>query len=187
MKKMFGLNLSKARLIILCLVSIVSSSIFADVVEDESYYCSSLGGTVEEMAVNFSTISGRVVGPSRLFCIFTPDNGTIAIGLETFASDRPSIAATYIKTLAEITPDSPLFTGTYSNPSHNVCKNLGGAMVGFLMSGGFTDVKGESDICVFGDGSMVSAWSLIYMANHRNGYDEVKEQVKSEPLNISRK
>lgn len=174
----------KTKILISLLLTILSTSILAGEDNYAEQYCSNSGGMVEEMTVYFSTSLGRISGPSRLFCIFTPDHGTIAIGLETFSSNIPSIAATYIKTLPEITSNSLLFNGTYSNPSHNVCKNLGGSMVGFLMSGGFTDTKGESDICVFGDGSMVSAWSLIYMANHRNGYDQVKEQVRAEPLNI---
>ncbi|MDP3562151.1 MAG: hypothetical protein Q8R83_08250 [Legionellaceae bacterium] len=154
-------------------------------VEIDRVYCSQSGGTVEKMAVEYNTSSGFVTGNSRQFCLFTADNGLIVIGLESFAANTPSIAATYMKKLPEIADDSGLFKGVYSNPSFNVCKNLGGAMVGFVLGGDFTDSHGQSDICVFGDGSMVSAWSLIYMANHRQGYDEIKNKVKAIPLDIN--
>ena len=41
-----------------------------------------------------------------------------------------------------------------------------------------------SDICVFGDNSTVSAWSLIYIAKGRPGYDKVGKTVRSSPLEI---
>lgn len=145
-------------------------------------YCLNAGGNVHEMSVIYSTNSGKVKGLSQQFCNFHKNGGTLDIGLETFADPRPSIAATLIKTLPEVKSDSSLYNGPYSNPSHNVCKNLGGTMVGFVVYGSYTSSQGESDICVFGDGSMVSGWTLIYMANHRSGYDEIKNLVKSPPL-----
>jgi len=156
----------------------------ADTVDDNKTYCLKAGGVVQDMAATFATSHGEVIGFSKRFCTFMPVNGYIAIGLDTFASDMPSIAATYIKILPEITGNSSLFKGSAQNPSYNVCRNLGGTMIGFVVRGGFVDEKGASDICVFGDGSMVSGWSLIYMANHREGYDQVKEQVKAQPLEM---
>ena len=134
------------------------------------------------MPVEFKTANGPTIGQSKSFCTFSADNGFIVIGLETFASDKPSIAATYIKTLKEIDSTSSLFDGLATNPSYNVCKNLNGTMVGFVVNGSFTNALGASDVCVFGDGSMVSAWSLIYMANHRSGYEAIKQQVKAAPM-----
>ena len=107
-------------------------------------------------------------------------------GLRRFASEEPSIAATYIKILPEIDSHSTLWKGSLMNPSYNVCKNLGGTAIAFVASGGFANVLGQTDACVFGDGSMVSAWSLIYMANHREGYDLIKEKVRATPLAILR-
>lgn len=147
-------------------------------------YCVQSGGVVENMPAEFSTPSGLVRGQKKLFCNFEVNHGFIAIGLETFASETPSIAATYIKTLGPLGDDSPLWKGVYTNPSQNVCKNLGGSAIGFVSNGGFANHLGQSDICVFGDGSMVSAWSLIYMANLREGYDRIKEIVKSDPIRI---
>jgi hypothetical protein len=136
------------------------------------------------MTAEFLTPTGYVQGQSKAFCNFFVDNGFIAIGLETFSSEEPSIAATFIKKMHPINDDSPLWKGKFTNPSHNVCKNIGGSGIGFVTSGGFSNSLGETDICVFGDGSMVSGWTLIYMANHRDGYDAVKEQVRAQPMNI---
>ena len=171
--------------------AILMSAMFAGIVNvhankmaDYASYCNESGGLVEKMPAELATGNGIVEGQSKLFCTFSPDHGFISIGLETFAALEPSIAATYMKKLSEIGSDSPLWEGKYTNPSANVCKNLGGASIGFVTSGGFANYLGQTDMCVFGDASMVSAWSLIYMANHREGYDEVKNKVKSEPLNI---
>lgn len=154
-------------------------------VDDYSIYCNESGGTVEEMPVEVKTKTGVIVkGQAKLFCSFTINEGLIAIGLETFSATEPSIAATFIKSMDEIKGDSNLWHGEYPNPSHNVCKNLGGSAISFVANGSFTSPLGESDICVFGDGSMVSAWSLIYMANHREGYETVKNRVKAEPFDI---
>lgn len=157
----------------------------ATVQDDEAAYCSQAGGTVEEMSAIFDTKAGRVTGVTKVFCTFQADNGFLAIGLESFASPMPNIAATYMKALEDISNNSELWKGSAANPSHNVCKNLGGAEIGFVSTGGFTDQLGESDICVFGDGSMVSAWTLIYMANHRSGYDEIKAKVNAEPMQLN--
>ena len=136
------------------------------------------------MPAEISTASGTVKGLSKNFCNFRVNNGFLSIGLETFAADEPSIAATYIKNLGEIADGSSLWKGAYANPSANVCKNIGGSTIGFVANGGFANHMGQTDICVFGDGSMVSAWSLIYMANNRSGYDVIKNKVRAEPLNI---
>ncbi len=160
-------------------------SAYADKMDDYAAYCSASGGVVEEMSAEISTGSGLVNGQSKMFCNFNLETAFISIGLETFSAEEPSIAATFIKKIDELTNDSPLWKGQYSNPSSNVCKNLGGASIGFVANGGFANHLGQSDICVFGDGSMVSGWSLIYMANHRQGYDDIKNKVKALPLNIA--
>ncbi|MCX7118018.1 MAG: hypothetical protein NTW94_09005 [Legionellales bacterium] len=159
--------------------------VFANSVEEQSLYCRDSGGVVEEMPAEFQEGNSLVRGQSKLFCNFTTaDLGFVSVGLETFASPEPSIAATYMKRLHDIKPGSSLMKGDLPNPSANVCKNLGGASIMFVAFGGFTSALGQSDICVFGDASMVSAWALIYMANHRSGYDEIKDKVKAMPLNF---
>jgi len=147
-------------------------------------YCLQAGGQVEKMPAIFDTDMGEVKGNSKTFCTFAVDDGFLAIGLETFASSKPSIAATYGKMLNEVGEASLLWQGDYSNPSHNVCKNIGGSTIGFVLDGGFSNSFGETDICVFGDGSMISAWTLIYMANHRSGYDAIKNKIKALPLPV---
>lgn len=167
---------------LIAMASIMSSHVYAS----HASYCISQGGTAEEMIAEFDTHAGLVEGFNKSFCTFQKNGGFIAIGLETFSSTKPNIAATLIKTLPRIEKDSPLFKGKFSNPSANVCQNLGGSMIGFnMMGGGFSNALGQSDVCVFGDGSMVSSWSLIYMANGREGYDTVKNAVHSQPMSIS--
>lgn len=165
------------------LLMLTSHAVAADSSE-YSIYCNQAGGVVEKMPAIFYTSAGKATGLTKSFCTFGVDDGVIAIGLETFASSAPSIAATYMKNLGELSESSPLWKGNAANPSHNVCRNLGGSSIGFVAGGGFTNQWGESDICVFGDGSMVSGWSLIYMAAHRSGYDSIKNQVRAEPLSI---
>lgn len=150
-------------------------------------YCQKNGGQVESMSVNYDTHAGMVKGWKKQFCTFDVDNGGfIAIGLETFASTKPNLAATFIKIMPKFPQNSALLKGPYNNPSLNLCLHLGGASVSFnILDGGFRNHLGQNDICVFGDGSMVSGWSLIYMANGRKGYDAVKRAVKSKPLDIN--
>lgn len=173
---------------------IVSPAIFAtflfstttQAAVDDADYCIAKSGTVETMVAEFQTSSGTQHGFEKRFCTFNLDNGFIAVGLKTFSSKDPNIAASFIKTLPRIEPGSPLLSGKYSNPSMNVCKNLGGSNIGFnMLSGGFKNKLGQSDICVFGDGSMVSGWSLIYIANGRNDYYKVRDAIRSEPLKLT--
>jgi putative hemolysin len=154
--------------------------------EDYAAYCRNKGGSVVPMTTWYSGPTGTSSGWTQLFCTFERDNGFIVIGLETFASSHPNIAATYMKKLPEIDEKSSLFQGGAHNPSYNVCQNLGGTAINYKQNGTFrADDGGDSDICVFGDGSMISAWSLIYMANHRQGYDEVKQNARALPLPLT--
>jgi hypothetical protein len=148
-------------------------------------YCEDAGGKVEYMTAQLMTQHGLINGQKKQFCNFYIDKAFVSIGLETFSSKHPSIAATYIKSLPEISESSPLFSGNYPNPSTNVCKNLGGSSITMLINGGFSNQLGQEDVCVFGDGSMVSGWSLIYMANGRDGYNSIKQAVHATPLEIN--
>lgn len=179
--------MKKLYLVVLLSSLIISNAGFT--VTSLEKYCIASGGKVEKMPIRYSTMIGDVIGQSRYFCTFKKDGGFIVIGLRTFASTKPSIAATYIKRLHPFAENSELWSnpgnsGSYSNPSLHVCANLGGTSVAIVTSGGFFNELGESDICVFGDGSMVSAWSLIYMANDRQGYSDIKNKVRSEPLEL---
>ena len=154
--------------------------VFASQMSEEEQYCIDSGGQVEQMPADFSGVRGL----TKPFCNFYLSDGFAAIGLETFASSTPNIAATMIKKLGKIDKDSPLFKGTNPNPSYNVCKNLSGSAIGFVSNGGFANHLGQNDICVFGDGSMVGGWTLIYLTNHRPGFEELKNKVKAYPLDI---
>jgi putative hemolysin len=150
---------------------------------DLNLYCIAKGGSVEMMDVQFDTRAGRVHGLQHAFCSFqvAASSGYVAIGLQTFAGSKANLAATYAIKLLPIEDASPLWHGSYDNPSLNVCKNLGGA----TLVGSFTNTSGaEADICVFSDGSMISAWSLIYMANGRAGYDIIKNAFRPEALDM---
>lgn len=172
------------RITALFILAVAAKNLYADKLDGWSDYCIKSGGVVEEMPAEIGTKAGMVKGQSKVFCNFYPEHAFIAIGLETFAAEEPNIAATLMKTMQEIGDSSPLWKGKAANPSNNICKNLGGATIGFIAPGGFTNNLGQTDICVFGDGSMASAWSLVYMANHREGYDEIKDKIKSLPLDI---
>lgn len=154
-------------------------------------YCVSKSGTLTPMTAWFETAQGPIEGLTEQFCTFERDHGYLVIGLSAFASEHANIAATYMKNLPEIKEGSTLLSEHTSksgalgmpNPSSSVCQTLGGTTINYRFQGNFKPATGgASDICTFGDGSMVSAWTLIYMANHRTGYDEVKNDVKSQPL-----
>jgi hypothetical protein len=159
-------------LTLLCL----SSTIWAD------NTCTSIGGKVEPMEMIYNTSQGSIKGFIKKFCVFTIDNGYAVIGLSSMNSSKPNIAASYVKTLGNINESSPLWLGDDSNPSHNVCKNLGGTVSLFAAPGSFTSTLGENDVCVFGDGSMISGWTLIYIANERDGYHLIKDNISSPAL-----
>ena len=180
------MNLNGKQLLLAAILgsAVLSTLSFALPTEDETY-CLSHGGTVENMVAEFNTRAGTIEGFTKSFCTFNLDNGFIAVGLETLSSKTPNIAASFIKTLPRIEKDSPLWRGKYENPGLNVCRNLGGGNIAYhVASGGFKNHLGQSDICVFGDGSMVSSWSLIYIANGRNDYYKVRDAVQPEPMVI---
>ncbi|CAH0536109.1 DUF333 domain-containing protein [Vibrio marisflavi] len=169
-------------------VGIVSAIIFSGATmaasdfRSEKAYCIDHDGKVESMVAKFGS---DLNGFEKEFCTFEKGDGFIAVGLDTYASEKPSIAATYIQRLNPIPDGSSLREGPETNPSMNVCTNLGGSSITFnVVSGGFTNNLGASDICTFGDGSMVSAWSLMYMADGRQDYDQVKDTVRSEPISF---
>jgi hypothetical protein len=169
-------------------IAIASTSYASNKKLNETDYCINNGGKVEVMPAKFDTHSGYTYGLQKRFCTFQKDGGFIAIGLNAFGSKKPNLAATYIKAMPTISKNSPLWSGEFENPSMNVCKNIGGSNIIYSVKGvggAFENNIGDNDICVFGDGSMVSAWSLIYMANGRTGYEPVKNLIRSKPLDIT--
>lgn len=187
---MKSLQISK---IVLFTVGLGLSQVCSALVDNDPLgeYCVSKSGTLTPMTAWFETAHGPIEGLTEKFCTFERDNGYLVIGLSAFASDHANIAATYMKSLPEIKEGSTLLSERkpkngmlgLANPSVGVCQKLGGTTINYRFQGNFKPASGgASDICTFGDGSMVSAWTLIYMANHRPGYDEVKNDVKSQPM-----
>lgn len=176
------LSLSVASLLAACNSGSTTSG---TAVDPNETYCVASGGTVVSMTAEFDTYDGQVNGITKKFCqkiSGNPEWKNVAyVGLETL-STQPTIAATYIKKLV-LTESSIIPTSPYANPSLNVCEALHGSEIGFsVLGGGFTDNLGQSDICIFGDGSSISAWTLIYA-----GYDvrnDVESMIRSIPLNI---
>lgn len=153
--------------------------------QEDTDYCVAKNGTVETMTPTYQTSRGLKYGFPMEFCTFHLDGGFAVVGLKTFSSTSPNIAASFIKTLAKVEHDSPLWKGKYATPAINVCKNLGGADIHFNnLNGGYESSLGQVNVCVFGDGSAVSPWSLIYIANGRNQYNLIKEAIRSEPLHV---
>ena len=144
-------------------------------------YCASSGGTVVTLVPQFETQSGMTRGVPKQFCQYSTDGNIEFLGLDTLASNAPSLASTFAKSLV-IDTTKPLPTKPYSNPSLNVCSRLKGTSISFNVNGGFADASGQTDICVFGDGSAISAWTLIYLAD--GALPDLKALIKAEPMAI---
>lgn len=152
---------------------------FVATMTEYANYCQQSGGMVETLPIEVDNgmNQGRLAQP---FCIFQWDNQRAIIGLETFASMTPSIASTYLKTLSEISSDSPLWGHKPGSSAVDVCKNLGGVPL-FIDFG--QPIFGDSGMCVFKDMSIVSSRTLINVANHDTGYDEIRNNIRAEPKN----
>ena len=171
---------------------ILSSQAFAIVGDSEEAvlqsnksYCHQSGGKVVQLTADFSSLGGSEHGITKKFCQYQygkqPNISIDTVGLDTL-STSPTIAATYVNELF-MDPDRILPIMPYPNPSLNVCLALHGTEIAFSsMAGGFADKYGQSDICVFGDGSSISAWSLIYAATNQRL--KVKAAVRSKSLHI---
>jgi len=144
--------------------------------------CQDIGGQVQQMEMIYQTPQGLIKGFSRPFCTFILNHGFAVIGLESMNSKKANIAASLVLTLPELDEQSKLWEGSDTNPSHNVCRNLGGTYAQLITNGSFQSQEGANDICVFGDGSMISGWTLIYIANQREDYDVIKNNIPSQAL-----
>ena len=144
-------------------------------------YCIQHKGVVVNTTAEYDTYSGFVDGYSKQFCRIEQKGNLGYIGLDTLGSKKPSLAATYAKTI--VLDPTKLIKGPFETNSLNLCYALGGScIVYFLADGGFTDEYGQIDICMFGDGSTVAGWTLAYM-----GYKErkdIKNAIIAAPLSI---
>ena len=168
---------------------VLNSFIFARIVklketipnDDYKKYCTDNGGVIINNIVSFGTFFGYVDGYDVDFCEIVQSGNLGMIGIETLASTKPSLAATYIKNL---TIDSEKrIKGPFSQPATNLCYALGGACINYHVDGGFYDDRGFSGVCFFGDGSHIATWTLYYIGvNSRN---DIKNLVRAEPLAIN--
>ena len=142
-------------------------------------HCQQLNGQLVNVTASYH---GQPIGFRKVICQLKINNDIAQIGINSIESKKPNIAATLAKTLKPIDSQSSLLKGNYSNPSHNLCRNLGGSFIGFSADGVFTNLQGESDMCVFGDGSMISGWTLIHIANERPGYEVLKNTIPSQDV-----
>ncbi len=177
MKKVIGL----------VLLGLVSSSfavvgdIQQAVEQDSRVYCQSTGGTVIRMVAQFDTHSGFVNGVTKEFCKYKNHGNLAFVGLDTL-STAPTLAATYTMKLV-IDKTKPLPVRPYANPAMNVCSDLHGTEVAFsVLDGGFADKTGQADICVFGDGSSISGWTMVYAAD--GSRQDIKQFIRSSALDI---
>jgi hypothetical protein len=171
-------------------LSILSTSVFAvasetpeQILASSKDYCYATGGTVVPMVAEFDTHAGYVKGITKDFCKYQNHENVGYVGLETL-STTPTLAATYTRKLV-VTQERLLPTKPYKNPALNVCQLLHGSEIVFsVIGGGFNDSElGETDICVFGDGSSISAWTMIYAAVGVR--KDIKRFIRSKPLNIN--
>ncbi|MDQ5921323.1 MAG: hypothetical protein QG673_1381 [Pseudomonadota bacterium] len=169
----------------------VSNNIGAAAVESDNLaslakYCETPrgglpAGKVVNMVAKFSASNGTVEGITKQFCQYEFKGNLAVVGLETL-STKPTLAATYAL-LEKADPDKPFPERPYSNPSLNACRTLHGSEIVFAVpSGGYTDDIGEADICMFGDGSSISAWTILYMST--GSRQDMRKHIRSKPMNI---
>lgn len=134
---------------------------------------------------SMQTHSGDVKGLNNKFCVFNKPEGEFSItqmvDLQTLASARPSLAATYLLKGIKIEDLPKPKSG--ENPSVVICQALGASVIGYFANGGFTSGEGIQNICVFGDGSMASPMA-IYHRSEDPEYLNIRASIRSEPLDL---
>ena len=153
-----------------------------DINQDEyEKYCIDKGGIISTKTAGYDTRIGYVDGITMKFCQIELDKNLAMIGIETFASTKPSLVSTYINKLV-INPSGRI-KGPYSQAATNLCYSLGGSTINFNLNGGFYDEIGFAGICFFGDGSHISGWTLLYAAY--GSRPDIKDGIRGEVLNIN--
>ena len=110
------------------------------------------------------------------FCKIDANGTQVLLGLENVDPKVPTIAATMLKTARAVDPAK---LQTHGNPAIAICRGYGGADAAFVaFSLFFTDAVGASDMCVFGDGSMVSAWTLAYVGSSHEEADSPFQAIR---------
>jgi putative hemolysin len=158
-------------------MTLFSFSVFANDTGLEKA-CQQAGGEVIQSEAELSTKIGYTKGLQQEFCFIEKDNRSMMIGLKTLGSKRPSIAATYLLRGLDL---ESLPKSNSPNPATDVCHNIGGSVIAYYTSGGMTNKYGQSGVCVFGDGSQVSTWSIIYITLDES-YMGLRKSIQSKPL-----
>jgi hypothetical protein len=118
-------------------------------------------GEVRRLQVANSAVTPPQLGLVADFCRVMVGQTIALIGLESVDPRVPTIAATWLKTAKPINTTKVPYDGA-TNPAFKFCTGFGGVQAGRVGRLSFADADGESDMCVFGDGSRASAWTIAY-------------------------
>jgi hypothetical protein len=118
-------------------------------------------GEVRRLQVANRAVTPPQRGLAADFCRVMVGQTIALIGLESVDPRVPTIAATWLKTAKPINTTRFPFDGV-GNPAFKFCTGFGGVQAGVVGRLSFADADGESDMCVFGDGSRASAWTIAY-------------------------
>ena len=141
-------------------------------------YCESSfnGKVVQVQMVSNARQPNAQYGLVHDFCKIDVNGTQVVLGLENVDPKVPTIAATMLKTASAVDPAK---LQTHGNPATAICRGYGGADASFVaFSLFFTDAVGAYDMCVFGDGSMVSAWSLAYVGSSQEDTDSPFQAIR---------
>jgi hypothetical protein len=140
------------------------------------------GTVIELQMISSQGSSYAQYGIVRKVCQVNVTGNMVEFGVEAANPKLPTIAATMLKTARAVDPSKVKASG---NPSLVYCQAYGGAEAAFVSQNlRFTEVQGQSDQCVFGDGSMASAWSIAYLAMSTpgDGWRAIRDQISSEQV-----
>jgi hypothetical protein len=141
-------------------------------------YCESnfKGEVVQIQMVSNARLPDAQYGVVQDFCKIDVNGTQVAIGLENVDPKVPTIAATMLKTARAVDPAK---VPTHGNPATAICQGYGGADAAFVAFNlFFTDAVGATDMCVFGDGSKISAWSLVYAGTAQEDADSPFQAIR---------
>lgn len=141
---------------------ILSLGLSEAVSANTSKTCEDVGVVTVKKQLVISTKIGPVfIGEPQDFCVMQEANTQSVILASTLLSQHPSLAATAYR----VGP-KPVLDGLGERADRAYCRMLGGTYrLGNVVAGGWVDVdndSGQSGMCVFADGSMVSSWTLFY-------------------------
>lgn len=153
--------MSLRKILISAAISVaLSSTSYADNLTDtNAKYCTDNGGTLETLTAVFGDSPRSPEGVKTQFCkIVSKDDGnTVYVNLKAL-SKHSNIVTSIANSIQINDPVSPTTVTGY------MCGDLHGANIDMYASqGGFTNDIGYAGICVFGDGSAISIWTLYYI------------------------